>query len=114
MSGLFAQRTRLLAFCDYRRYCKKFLARVLLIERGLLSGLCSAVCQNPLAGMVIRGKGPNLMTELVRSKASAGFPIPDLNDHFAHAIVDFSPPSHRLLSREQQFFYAAAAPASSR
>jgi hypothetical protein len=88
--------------------------RLLVIECGLLSGLYSAVCQKPLAGMVIRGTGPNLMTELVCSKASAGFPIPDLNDHFAHAVVDFLPPSHRLLSLEQQFFYAAPAAASSR
>jgi hypothetical protein len=54
------------------------------------------------------------MTELVRSKASAGFPVPDLNDHFAHAVVDFSPPFHRLLSRAQQVSYAATAPAGSR
>ena len=52
-----------------------------VIERGLLSGLCSAAYQTPLAGMVIRGTGPNLMIELVRSKASAGFPVPDPNDH---------------------------------
>jgi hypothetical protein len=46
---------------------------VLLIECSLVSGLCGAICQNPLAGMVIRGTGPNLMIKLVRSKASAGF-----------------------------------------
>jgi hypothetical protein len=51
---------------------------------------------------VIRGTGPNLMTELVRSKASAGFPVPDLNDHFAHAVVDFSPPFHRLAQSQRK------------
>lgn len=85
-----------------------------VIERGLLLGLCGAAFQKPLAGMVIRGTGPNLMTELVRSKASAGFPVPDPNDHFAHAVVDFSPPFHQLLSREQELLYDATAPAGSR
>jgi hypothetical protein len=41
--------------------------------------------QKPLAGMVICGSGPNLFVELKRSKQVAGFPDPDLFDHFAHS-----------------------------
>lgn len=35
-----------------------------VIECGLLSGLCLRRCQKPLAGMVIRGTGPNLFAGL--------------------------------------------------
>jgi len=45
----------------------------------------------PLAGMVIRGSGPNLIGELYHSESWTGFPGPDLFDHFAHS-------SRRLLT----------------
>ncbi|WP_415644329.1 hypothetical protein [Sphingomonas antarctica] len=41
--------------------------------------------EKSLAGMVICGSGPNLFVELSRSKQIAGFPDPDLFDHFAHS-----------------------------
>jgi hypothetical protein len=41
--------------------------------------------RKPLAGMVICGSGPNLFVELKRSKQIAGFPDPDLFDHFAYS-----------------------------
>jgi hypothetical protein len=48
--------------------------------------------QKPLAGMVICGSGPNLFAELERSKQIAGFPGPDLFDHFAHSGRRLLPP----------------------
>jgi len=47
--------------------------------------------QEPRAGMVISGSGPHLKNELSGSQQPAGFPNPDLFDHFAHS-------GHRLLT----------------
>jgi hypothetical protein len=47
--------------------------------------------QKPRAGMVISGSGPHLKNELSGSQQPAGFPNPDLFDHFAHS-------GHRLLT----------------
>ena len=44
-----------------------------------------AAFQLPLAGMVMRGSGPNLKNELDGSQQPAGFPDPDLFDHSAHS-----------------------------
>ncbi|WP_187428924.1 hypothetical protein [Roseobacter fucihabitans] len=51
----------------------------------------SAALQQPLAGMVICGSGPNLTYELCCSAGSLGFPNPGLFDQFAHS-------GHRLLT----------------
>jgi hypothetical protein len=50
-----------------------------------------AACLAPRAGMVICGSGPNLVCEHKGSEPLAGFPDPDLFDHFAHS-------GHRLLT----------------
>lgn len=47
--------------------------------------------QKPLAGMVIRGSGPNLNNERIGSLAPAGFPDPDLFDRCAHSGLLTSP-----------------------
>ncbi|EEW61117.1 hypothetical protein SCH4B_0123 [Ruegeria sp. TrichCH4B] len=47
----------------------------------------------PLAGMVIRGSGPNLFLEIVVSRLLAGFPYPDRSIVLPIQVVDFS---HRL------------------
>ena len=55
-----------------------------VIDCELLSGLWMQPCQKLLAGMVIRGSGPDLTDGLDRPQLVAGFPDPDLFDHFAH------------------------------
>ena len=78
------------ALCGCRPLCKRAFDLQGVIVCGLLSGLCLRHFQKPLAGMVIRGSGPNLFAELcflfaVCSGHLPGFPDPDLFDHFAHA-----------------------------
>lgn len=56
-----------------------------VIDCELLSGLWVQPCQKLLAGMVIRGSGPNLTAGLDRPQLVPGFPDPDLFDHYAHS-----------------------------
>ena len=49
-----------------------------------------AAFQKPLAGMEISGSGPNLPCELSGSRGRAGFPDPDLFDHFPIQAIGFS------------------------
>ncbi len=56
-----------------------------VIDCELLSGLWVQPFQKLLAGMVIRGSGPNLIAGLCRPHLGPGFPDPDLFDHFAHS-----------------------------
>jgi hypothetical protein len=71
-------------FCGCRPQYKRILTgRACDRERASVRPLrCSIL---PLAGMVVRGSGPNLEGELVGSGCPTGFPDPDLFDHFAHA-----------------------------
>jgi len=61
-----------------------------VIECGLLSGLFVRHFHKPLAGMVISGSGPNLLSELASSRNVPGFPHPDRFDHAPIQVIDFS------------------------
>ncbi len=75
LAGYRSDGTSCRAFCGCRPQCKKFLTLWRVIECGLLSGLPLRHFQKPLAGMVIRGPGPILISEHVGSLALAGFLI---------------------------------------
>jgi len=76
--------------------------------------------EKPLTGLVIRGSGPNLILELQRSRLEAGFPDPDLFDHFAHSGRGLlteenwrgTRPSQAAKSRPRQKFSISGAKAS--
>jgi hypothetical protein len=59
-----------------------------------------AAFQKPLAGMVIRGAGPNLILEFMHSRPHTGFPDPDLFDHFPIQIIAFLSPLPTSALRE--------------
>ena len=67
-----------------------------VIECGHVSGLCVRRRAWPLAGMAMRGPGPNRKSELWRSMNPSGFPDPDLVDHVPLLFIDLlTPPTCR-------------------
>lgn len=67
------------------RGARAFFPFVHAIDCKLLSGLWVQPCQKLLAGMAIRGSGPNLTAGLHSPQFVPGFPDPDLFDHSAHS-----------------------------
>lgn len=61
-----------------------------MIECVLLSGLFSAADMVPLAGMVMRGPGPNLQRRAQGSENVSGLPNPDHVDHVPIRIMPSS------------------------
>lgn len=61
-----------------------------VIECGLLSGLQLQPFSRPLAGMVIREWGPNLVDGLYGPQSPPGFPHSDLIDRLPIQVIAFS------------------------
>jgi hypothetical protein len=61
-----------------------------VIECVLLSGLFNAADMAPLAGMVMRGSGPNLQERVQDSENVSGLPDPDRFDHLPIRIMPSS------------------------
>ena len=84
-----------------------------MIERGLLSGLWLRRFQKPLAGMVIRGSGPNLIHELDARDSKLVFLIQICSIILPIRVVAFSLPLAGL-GLAQPFCQAAVAVAGVR
>lgn len=74
-----------LLFCGCRPECKSFLDFMCCDRVRSSVRPQGAAGLAPRAGMVICGSGPELVDGLFRSERFAGFPDPDLFDHFAHS-----------------------------